>query len=530
MPVESDVEELFREVCLAFWPTAQHHGCTLVVHVDPAAERRIRIDGAGLHRSLLAVLEPVLELVGGDELLVEVTTQHAADASELTVNITARASRPDPVAISPAATRQRLGSKAGWVHDCGGSIDWWGGRGAPLRIRLRVPFYPPQHAVMGPYRLGNGEAVAVHSDTAARMTVTMSALERCGFRPRGIRLDALAQVPSDGPEPAVLFFDRARRREVAEWLRRLTTGARRPVIAATLFTVQELSPPDSPASSALVGLSHCTSLRHVAQSLALLAEGNEAYPPSLCGLRVLVAEDNQTTRNVLGRMLEQLLADAILVADGQAAVEELDRTRIDAAVLDIRMPRVSGTEVLQAIRSRQPHVVALALSADATWGAQYQQAGFHGALVKPVSREALLKALQPSRQGSTAAIEGQGSEAEQLPLYDPEEAIRLAGGNAALAQEMLELFRDELRRHRPLFADTGGDPGDLRRAAHEIQGGAAYCGMPRLRRRAAELEEAAQHHDPAGQERGRRRLLATIDALLDASYQATGQGSQTNST
>ncbi len=117
------------------------------------------------------------------------------------------------------------------------------------------------------------------------------------------------------------------------------------------------------------------------------------------GLQVLVADDNPTNREVLGRILERGGHVATLVSDGERALDALENSRFDIALIDRNMPRLSGIETVQAIRltagarERLPVVV---LSADVTPEAKREclEAGADAFLAKPIEAARLLQELQ----------------------------------------------------------------------------------------------------------------------------------------
>ena len=80
-------------------------------------------------------------------------------------------------------------------------------------------------------------------------------------------------------------------------------------------------------------------------------------------MRVLVAEDDRGLRDVLARGLREngYVVDA--VADGQAAMRFLRSYDYAVAVLDWRMPEVSGLEVLQWMRRHESPAAVLMLTA-----------------------------------------------------------------------------------------------------------------------------------------------------------------------
>lgn len=66
---------------------------------------------------------------------------------------------------------------------------------------------------------------------------------------------------------------------------------------------------------------------------------------------VLVIDDDPVTAELIDVALEPLNADCELIADGRSALRRLAGDPVDLVVLDVRLPRVSGMEVLQALRS-----------------------------------------------------------------------------------------------------------------------------------------------------------------------------------
>jgi two-component system, OmpR family, response regulator len=80
-------------------------------------------------------------------------------------------------------------------------------------------------------------------------------------------------------------------------------------------------------------------------------------------VRVLLAEDDAGLRDALGRGLREngYVVDA--VPDGGAAVTYLRTYEYEVAILDWRMPVMSGLEVLQQIRRRQLPTAVLMLTA-----------------------------------------------------------------------------------------------------------------------------------------------------------------------
>ena len=72
----------------------------------------------------------------------------------------------------------------------------------------------------------------------------------------------------------------------------------------------------------------------------------------LTGARLLVVDDNPDNREMLSRRLKRLGYDNVLMAvDGDEALAMNSEAAFDAILLDVMMPRKSGIEVLEQLRS-----------------------------------------------------------------------------------------------------------------------------------------------------------------------------------
>ena len=129
---------------------------------------------------------------------------------------------------------------------------------------------------------------------------------------------------------------------------------------------------------------------------------NFATAEAFEGVRVLVAEDDQTSQLIAQKMLERIGATVTVVGDGQLAVEAAENSSFDLILMDLMMPRMSGVEATARIRSGNgpcSEAPILALSA-ATMGLDREAAiavGMSGFLEKPARvtelRTALLEQL-----------------------------------------------------------------------------------------------------------------------------------------
>jgi two-component system, OmpR family, response regulator len=80
-------------------------------------------------------------------------------------------------------------------------------------------------------------------------------------------------------------------------------------------------------------------------------------------MRVLVAEDDEGLRSVLERGLRESGYAVDAVEDGELALRYLDTYEYEVAIVDWRMPKVSGLEVIQRLRRRGSALPILMLTA-----------------------------------------------------------------------------------------------------------------------------------------------------------------------
>lgn len=67
--------------------------------------------------------------------------------------------------------------------------------------------------------------------------------------------------------------------------------------------------------------------------------------------RVLIADDDESIRKLVAKVLSRVGYETTQAADGQEAIEWLAREQFDAVVLDIMMPRLDGFGVINRLIS-----------------------------------------------------------------------------------------------------------------------------------------------------------------------------------
>ena len=120
-------------------------------------------------------------------------------------------------------------------------------------------------------------------------------------------------------------------------------------------------------------------------------------------VRVVLADDHTLVRAGVRKILEaepgfEVVAE---VADGEAALAAVARTRPDVLVLDLSMPGMDGLEVLRRTRERHPElrVLVLTMHAEAEYASRAVESGADGYLLKDSAVHDLVAGLEAVAAG-----------------------------------------------------------------------------------------------------------------------------------
>lgn len=171
---------------------------------------------------------------------------------------------------------------------------------------------------------------------------------------------------------------------------------------------------------------------------------------------ILIAEDDKSVRDSLGRILRFEGYETISVADGEEAVVALESNNIDIALLDWMMPKLDGLAVCRWMRRHNSDVPVLILTAkgDTSDRVAGLDAGADDYLVKPYESDELLARLR-------ALLRRGGKAAETLALDDL--VIDEAGRRASRGGKDLDLTKIEFDLLTTLVREAGTvmTPSDL---------------------------------------------------------------------
>ena len=110
--------------------------------------------------------------------------------------------------------------------------------------------------------------------------------------------------------------------------------------------------------------------------------------------RVLIVDDDQADRIILGRILEGAGHDVYLISDDEEALKSRLKMSIDVVVTDLQMPKVHGLELITMLRTLYPEAGIIAVSATGSDQLDMAEAvGANVTLSKPVDPDELVEAV-----------------------------------------------------------------------------------------------------------------------------------------
>ena len=129
-------------------------------------------------------------------------------------------------------------------------------------------------------------------------------------------------------------------------------------------------------------------------------------------LRVLFVDDEQPIRTLMANELPRLGHEVTICADGEAALKTLENQTFDAAVVDLRMPGMSGWDVLDHIKQLSPDTEVIISTGHGNMDSviQAMRSGVYDFLPKPCRIFDIATALnrvaeKRSLKNKTAALE-----------------------------------------------------------------------------------------------------------------------------
>lgn len=108
-------------------------------------------------------------------------------------------------------------------------------------------------------------------------------------------------------------------------------------------------------------------------------------------IRILVIDDDPSIRNMLSIVLKKNKYNVVLAEDGKSAIDQLKRSTFDLIISDIKMPDIDGIALLKKIKSINPEIPVLMITAfaSANDAVEAMKLGAEDYITKPFNLEEL---------------------------------------------------------------------------------------------------------------------------------------------
>jgi DNA-binding response OmpR family regulator len=191
---------------------------------------------------------------------------------------------------------------------------------------------------------------------------------------------------------------------------------------------------------------------------------DEYSTPPIPKARILVVEDEATTRKAITRALNQMGYQADEATSGGHALDKVSSLSYDLMLLDLRMPGIDGVEVMRRVHKTHPDLLVIVFTAHATVESAIEsvRAGAIDYLLKPCSirdiEAAISRALQrrQERLRRQHLIQVMADALQALQAEEEQEAVAPAGR----LERFLQSGPISLDREKRLVVVSGtGDAG-----------------------------------------------------------------------
>ncbi|MDQ0250449.1 DNA-binding response OmpR family regulator [Sphingomonas kyeonggiensis] len=168
-------------------------------------------------------------------------------------------------------------------------------------------------------------------------------------------------------------------------------------------------------------------------------------------MRLLLVEDDEPLRRLLGEQLKQLGYEVQSVGDGRAAIAAVGGDPFDIVILDRMLPFVDGVDVLRWLREQEVMTPVILLTALGRLPERVEglEAGADDYVVKPFEIDELharIRALLRRRQASSA---------DSATVSAGDVTVSVARHRVTRAGQPVEMHKTEIRLLAELVREAG---------------------------------------------------------------------------
>jgi CheY-like chemotaxis protein len=242
-------------------------------------------------------------------------------------------------------------------------------------------------------------------------------------------------------------------------------------------------------------------------------------------LRVLVAEDDRTSQQIIAGHLATLGFACDVVADGSEAFGSVISGRYDVVLMDLRMPVLDGLAATRLIRQWEKErgappvrIVAVTANGSAADRLRCLKTGMDDHLPKPL-RIAELSSVLTRLLGSSPAAPPEISAPENHPALDHstiEGLLALGADDGTFFRGLVRQFRadSDARLARLEQAAKDGETSVIRAVAHALRGSSANIGAFGVAAACRAIEVLSMKGDASQYQNAVRRVRSAYEQVL----------------
>jgi len=219
----------------------------------------------------------------------------------------------------------------------------------------------------------------------------------------------------------------------------------------------------------------------------------------IAGIRVLVVDDDQAVREALARTLEKLGFHVAVAADGQAGLDRLRQGDVHILLADLKMPKLSGHELLKAAKAIAPDVEVIVITGHGTVedAVEAMKEGAYDFITKPFKRVQLEKTIKKAAEKQALVLQNR---ALQRRLDELQGAGQIIGGSPAMLRTLDLVAQVAPSAATVLIQGESGTGKEL--IANAIHHGSPRRDRPFIKVNCAALPETLLESELFGYERG----------------------------
>lgn len=155
--------------------------------------------------------------------------------------------------------------------------------------------------------------------------------------------------------------------------------------------------------------------------------------------RILVTDDEESIRWVLSKALQKLGLKVDLADCGGAARKLLGQNKYDLAMIDIKMPDISGLDLLNEIQAQYPNLPIIMMTAESSMenAVEAMKRGAYDYITKPFDLDVVQETILKAQKTYTAASDDTLPQHQVSEQKGPEKTII---GNSKAMQEVYKLL------------------------------------------------------------------------------------------